>query len=969
MSASDLLSEFLTEAEEHLEAIEEDVLALERGAAGDEAVHRLFRALHTIKGGSSFLPLGPVTELSHALENIVGRVRAGSLNLDGDVAGCLLAGIDRLRLLVESPDETASIEAELRRLEAYRDDADEDDASGAPDGDSDELPASAFDLSRLDIDTIRSRKRHIFEGTLDLGAIFADGSRSAESLADDFESVGELLDDSPSLQSVAASEDADGGGLYSFLLSSVVDDPTEFAEILDLQPLRLVEHDTDLLCRIAGSGDPVQPEAHPAPFVEVEAAGEAAPPAATNDESACGTEASQRRGPSETTVRIPVGLLDRLMNLAGELVLIRNQNMQAVASRDHAQLDVVSQRLNVVTSDLQCSVMQTRLRQVGTVLGRYRRQVRDLSQKLGKEVVLDVLGSEVELDKGIIEQIVDPLTHLVRNSVDHGIETPEERRRAGKPPWGRIVLSASHRAGRVHLEIRDDGRGLDPEAIRRSAVARGLLPEAEAAALPAHDVLRLVFTAGLSTREVVTDVSGRGVGLDVVAQRIRTIGGSVEVRSKAGEGTTFVVSLPLTLAILPALVVSAGSGVYAVPQANISEVVWLRPGATERVKTIDGREVYWLRGQLLPVLRLAGLLEESIDAADPDRDSYLVVLELGAERFGLLVDKVLDTQEIVAKALPEQLQVAEVFAGTTVLGDGRIAMIIDVAAVARAGDLQPDSGATDSAPQFDSVREDRQSVLLFDIGGPERFALPVHHIRRVEEVRTDAIRRAQGQELLDRDGVLMPLVRLERVLPELEASYGDAIHVLVPRGGPPIGIAVAHLHDTLDLDARVQTIATRPGVVGTTVIDGAVALLPDIFAIAELAHPGWFARPTGGGRKALLVEDSAFYAALLTPALRNAGLEAVLATSEKDALEARAAGSFDVTIGDLEVSGLTASEFGRQCREHDTGAGRLIAFSSRSDRTAETRVLEAGFDALACKADVGRLVDSLTSEVRRREAA
>jgi len=469
-----------------------------------------------------------------------------------------------------------------------------------------------------------------------------------------------------------------------------------------------------------------------------------------------------------TGVRISLALLDRLMNLASELVLVRNQNVQATESRDWGQLAAISQRLSVVTSELETTVMQTRMRPIGSAFTKFNRMVRDLARELGKEIELEIVGSEVELDKTIVEAIGDPLTHLVRNAVDHGIQSPPERQRQGKPPAGRLSLRAFHQDGQVFVQIRDDGRGIDPAALKRLAVEKGIVHADDAASLSDREALMLVFRPGFSTASKVTALSGRGVGMDVVKAALQRLGGTVDLASAVGKGTTVTIKLPLTLAIVPTLIVAVGDHYFALPQINIDEVVWLHGTAgAQAIKRVGDHEVYWLRGKLLPVLRLAKILDL--------------------------------TGEIVVKPLHEQLKESRPVSGTTILGDGRIALILDIAALAEIGSVRftkagPEVGAAKSS------RHDDQTVLLFDVGSEERFFIPLCLVTRVEEIRPAEIQVANGREYFDFRGALIPLARIEQTIPKIAPRYpAERLYVIVPKCPRPFGILAARILDTVQV--------------------------------------------------------------------------------------------------------------------------------------------------------------------------
>jgi len=663
------------------------------------------------------------------------------------------------------------------------------------------------------------------------------------------------------------------------------------------------------------------------------------------------------------TVRISLPLLDKLMNLASELVLVRNQNVQALAARDFEQLSTTNQKLNIVTSELQAGVMQTRMRPVGMILTKFTRIVRDLAHKLGKEVDLQIVGADVELDKTIIEAIGDPLTHLIRNAVDHGIELPADRKRAGKSPVGSVCLSAFHQAGQINIQIRDDGKGMDPAVLKAAGVRKGIIRADQAETMTDREAFSLVFEPGFSTAAAVTDVSGRGVGMDVVRASFQKLGGTVDIASVVGKGTTMTIRLPLTLAIVPTLIVAVSDYRFAIPQINIDEVVWLRtiegPGG---IRNVDEREVYWLRSKMLPMLRLGNVLDIVPEANAPRRESaYIIVLKLGSERFGLLVDTLVDTEEIVVKALHDQLKDCRAFSGTTVLGDGRIAMILDIAAVAELGKLRFITAET-TVRALRRSEEEQRTVLLFDLGGPERFAVPLCLITRVEQVQPHQIQVAHEREYLDFRGMVIPLVRLEQTVPRIHGNYREGpLYVLIPKCRRTFGVLVVNVLDTVDVESQIDATTIRhPGIVGSQLVNGRLTLLVDVFSTIEHVEPDWFANEASTRPKqVLLVDDSPFVQMLISSYFRDSAVKMTPAENGQVGLSKLEAGSFDAVISDIHMPLMDGYAFARAVRGRQQFAHLpLVAVSSDESQT-RALALDAGFDEFKSKLDRQGLVETV----------
>ncbi|MFB1481557.1 chemotaxis protein CheA [Corallococcus sp. RDP092CA] len=557
----------------------------------------------------------------------------------------------------------------------------------------------------------------------------------------------------------------------------------------------------------------------------------------------------------DSKLRVDVALLDRLMNLMGELVLARNRILQCAASpTPGAELVTASQRLDVVTTQVQQVVMKTRLQPVGQVWNRFPRLVRELAHGCGKQVRLQLQGADTELDKTLVEALHDPLTHLLRNAVDHGVETPEERREAGKPPVGCLTLSASHEGGLVHLGMSDDGAGIDVQRVRQVAVQRGLLTAEQAARLSDADAQLLIFMPGFSTAERVTSLSGRGVGMDVVRTQVDRIGGTVEVHSRPGQGTTFTLKIPLTLAIIPALLVTCRGDRYALPQASLREVVFLEPEQARRdITRLQGACVLRLRGELLPLVVLAAELGVGPPTPELDAGATLVVLQAGERTFGLWVDAIHDTEEIVVKPLWKHLKGLACYAGATVLGDGRVALILDAMGLGRRvatdTEAREQRVAPEAAPEAPPA-ENRERVLLCRTGAEGRVAIPLSRVARLEELpASDVERLSGGMELARYHGQLLPLVRVASVLEarpgaagqlarDVRLALGESLSVVVTtHADTRVGLVVDAILDVAEVELALQRETRRPGVLGSMVVQSRATEFLDVEGTVRAVHP------------------------------------------------------------------------------------------------------------------------------------
>jgi len=551
-------------------------------------------------------------------------------------------------------------------------------------------------------------------------------------------------------------------------------------------------------------------------------------------------DAPTPRTASDASIRVDVDLLDALMRQVGELVLARNQITRLADGTVDVDLVRASQRLSLIASELQEGVMKTRMQPIDNVWSKMPRIVRDLAATCGRQVRLEMVGADTELDRTLLEAVKDPLTHLVRNAVDHGIESPEDRKAAGKPAVGVLTLRAYHAGGQVVVEVADDGKGVDPDRVAAKAVERGLCTAEQVAVMGVPELLQLLFLPGFSMAEVVTKVSGRGVGMDVVRTKIEAIGGTVEVDSAVGRGTTWRLRIPLTLAIMPALTVESDGEFYAIPQVSLLELVALHGQKGTSIEYVNSAAVYRLRGALLPLLALRDVLGSGQDR-EPDAPTVIAVLQAETQRFGLIVDRVLNTEEIVVKALSPRLKAIGVYAGATLLGDGRVSLILDVQAIARRG-LPGESGDVDrSSTALSAVAVAAEQVLVVGIGGGRRVAIPLDAVTRLERLHHDVIEHVGGREVVQYRGAIVPLVRLGGLLGALSDSQTqDLLVVVYTRGERSVAIVVEEILDIVDDDAGQHSGIDDSCLVGSTVLKDRVTELLDVRQVVLIADPTFF---------------------------------------------------------------------------------------------------------------------------------
>jgi two-component system chemotaxis sensor kinase CheA len=719
----------------------------------------------------------------------------------------------------------------------------------------------------------------------------------------------------------------------------------------------------------------------------------AVPAAAASDESRVSqprpsalAEGGAEAAPAETkalsvaqqSIRVPVETLESLMDLVSELVLTRNQLSQMVRGRTDTEFAAPLQRLSHITSELQEGVMKTRMQPVGNAWSKLPRIIRDLAHETGKKLDLQMEGEGTELDRQVLEMIKDPLTHMVRNAADHGIEPPEERRRLGKPEAGVIRLTARHEGGHIIIEVSDDGRGLDIERIKRKALDQGLVREAELAQMSDQQVFQFVFNAGFSTAEKVTNVSGRGVGMDVVRTNIQKIGGSIELSSVAGQGSTFVIKIPLTLAIVSALIVSVGGLRFALPQLCVLELVGVDGGSEARLETIRQTPLLRLRDRLLPLVDLRSLLKvgdaPASDASGEKRQTFVVVTQVGQLRFGIIVDEVFDTEEIVVKPVNPILRDIRYYAGNTILGDGGVVMILDPNGIAEVVGQRSTQSETDTAVSRNAA-EATSRLLVFRAGGSAQKAIPVELVARLEEINLSQVETSQGRPMIQYRGHLMPLVACD---PNFDWPTEGSRPVLVfTDTGLSMGLVVDEIVDIAEQELVVELSGQKQGFFGSAVIDGKATELLDTAHFLTQAFPDWFDAGGDRGRggrahqaRLLLVEDSPFFQRLVTPVLEAEGYEVTVVGDAGRALElCRDGAGFDAVISDIELPGMSGLELAQHLRKDRRSAGiPLLALSSH----ATDRDLEAGhsvgFTDYIAKFDRDGLMQSLARSLSEARA-
>jgi two-component system chemotaxis sensor kinase CheA len=712
---------------------------------------------------------------------------------------------------------------------------------------------------------------------------------------------------------------------------------------------------------------PIPPAPAPqaaAPVQALEPAPEPAPTAAPRE--------SEAKDPATaaSSIRVNVDVIENLMTLISELVLTRNQLLQTQRVQKDNEFKVPLQRLSHITSDLQDGVTRMRMQPIGNAWNKLPRIVRDLAVATGKKIELTMQGAETELDRQVLEMIKDPLTHMVRNSADHGIEDGVHRLAAGKPETGTIALNAYHESGHIFIRIADDGRGLDLERIRQKAITNGLATEAAIAGMSEQQILQFIFRPGFSTAEKVTSVSGRGVGMDVVRTNIERIGGTIELSSVAGRGTTFLIKIPLTLAIVSALIVEASRQRFAIPQLNVVELVGVSDRSEARIETINTSPVLRLRDRLLPLVSLRGVL--GLEPCE-NRDRFVIVAQVGAHTFGIIVDRVFDTEEIVVKPVAPILRGTRFYVGNTILGDGSVIMILDPTGLsAAAGQIEAAEGQSGQgkAGAADAQSGDQASFLLFRTGGSELKAIPLELVSRIESLEAASIENVGGRHVVQYLQHLMPLVPFDDAHQWRESGKQETL--VFSDNGRSMGLVVDEVVDIVRDRMAIELSSARPGLLGSAIIAGKAVDVVDVSHFLTQAFTDWFEitamdRPL---RQALLVDDSPFFRNLVAPLLASANWKVTTATDGVEALKLREHGhQFDVIISDIEMPNMDGLALAGAIRNDPRWSGvPLIALSSHATQDDMDAGHQAGFDQYVAKSDQAHLPENLARAVRAASA-
>lgn len=1027
-----LFQDFIEESKEHLDGIESDLLQIEEDGddINPDLVNKTFRAIHSIKGGAGFLGLESIKELTHVQENILNQIRAKEIFPSSDLMGKLLQTIDVLNKMIDDPknsnevdvtDWIALIEGALARakgeeapeaseaVETFEEDSPEE-ASPACEG-NEALTPEAIEYAKSTGSYLYRAELHPCDDLQDI---------SFKDFLDSLSLTGKIIECDPDFE--ALQKDAEAPPEKIKMLYASVVEPEIIENVLFTPQER---------CKVIPFLQAEEAAKAPSPAKKEEKKPAKAPLKSKQEALPIPEDASKvpQAPPIDSSIRVNLKTLNDLMTYAGELVIVRNQMVQTMKQEVENTMGGAVQRLDAITTDLQLAIMATRMQPIGKVFTKFNRVVRDLAHQLKKKIRLDIQGQDVELDKTIIEKIGDPLTHLVRNSVDHGIEMPGERVKAGKNEEGVIHLKAYHEAGQVIIEIVDDGKGIDPEKIKKKALESGNFQENTLNQMSQKEIQKLIFAPGFSTAEQVTDISGRGVGMDVVLTNFTNLGGVVDLDSKVGEGSKVKVNLPLTLAIMPSLLVSLEKEVYAIPQINLVELVRIQPAQIkDRIRKVGNAPVMKLRGTLLPLLHLCEVLEidektyvnplteerhserraplydrraeahlnaeeeeddhEFSEKREQKRDRRLepcsainvVVVTAGDFRYGIVVDKFLDSEEIVVKPLDDYLKDCKSYAGATIQGNGRVALILDIQGISQSKKLSShDSKKLEELDRHNTKDQDfeEQSYLIVQNASDEHFAIPLALITRIEDVESGKVHETAGRKNMQYRGGNLPIFSIEDVARVKPRTEGKKCNVLVFKMGErEVGLVVSKIVDIITCSLNIDdTTFKQPGIMGSSIIFDNTTLLVDIFEIVttcapELAEKYMFsAEETGGDVQVLVVDDSKFYRKHISDFLTEAGVQVVLAEDGIDALKKLEENSINIIFTDIEMPNMDGFGFTEKVRADERFKHLpVIAVTSLAGQENEKRGKTAGVDKYLIKLDKEEIIETLKNYLEKMKA-
>lgn len=949
MSTDDLLQEFIDEAQAQIEQMESAFVDFE-GLKNEDRINGVFRVAHSIKGTAGFFQLKKIVELAHAMENLLGKIRSKGIDLTEDVVDVLLLSNDRLKDMISNVAEsdTCDISSSLNAIERL--------LSGVPhsvkkdeinqiSGDDKEVSAHLSDLQFNPSPQINEKFYEYLKKLTKSGhKIFKISLRYDQNSRDKFGKIQELA-------------------------SSI----SEIGKIVDVS---IVDSDVHEIKEIEGiiraAIAPVIVEVIAASVLAFDLFAEAVPVPKDNvieiHKSSLSKNIVEEKEPHDEfahhktseNVRVNLKILENLMAFSGELVLARNQLLTAFNEKaDESSIAEIIKNVDSLTSKIQDEVMLTRMQPIRVLFSRFPRFIRELARGLKKEITLKIDGGNLELDKTMMEALGDPLTHIVRNCADHGIEPPDKREASGKLRNGTISLKAYQSGGFIVVEVSDDGWGLDPEIIRRNAVDKRFVTYEQLNKMSDAQVFNLIFLPGFSTAKSISNISGRGVGMDIVRENVDKLGGTIEVSSQKGIGTKIALILPRTLAIVNSLIVGVGSQRFAIPQANIAMVI-----EPQNIEHIHYAREARIGEAILPLISLPEILK--VDQTDEPKK--IVVINVMKNKIGLLVNEIFDTHETLVKPLPSFLKSCLVYSGVTIMGDGRISLILDVEGIAKTSDIR----IVDKSTANEKVSTvEHQNLMIFKCSGPEYFAVDMNMVARVETIKACGIQQIGDDKYVNINGKPIKIIYPEAFLPVKNSAYSaDKLMVIIPKlVSRPIGLIASEIVDNISGDFILDRDSIKiSGIFGTIIHQSAIVIVLDLYEMFEAADPLNYPKYSPAQKaKILIVDDSPFFRDIETKYICSAGFETAVAVNGENALKVLNGSSFDLVLCDIDMPGMDGFEFIRNIRSDPNFQDIPVVALASARYDCRQRAFRSGFDAFENKIDKERLLKAVRKLLRADE--
>ncbi len=1018
----DFIQDFIDEATVHIENTEASLLKISEKDYDPENINIIFRAVHSIKGSGGFFSLKKLVKLSHIMESVLGEIRNEKIKITQEIIDVLLLANDCLKSMVNdiNNSEDIDISKHLSSLSLLLN----TDHQILSDSENSQKSSTINEHIMDGMESVHDDIKHgykLFMIAIPFSNNSYENNTEPINLIKSFKSIGKIIASNVNIDKLVKNvidEDILKEPVHRFVISSVLEknlllivlkipshqiaelsstlDEKDINCIITNQPLE-VKKDTQKNINDQTLSSTMKNDDIMQNSVDVDS---------ENSNTQYKMNQPSQSVVVEDSIRVHVSLLNNLLNLASEMVLGRNQLLQIVDKNKNSipGIEAILQNIDRITTELQEKVMQTRMQPISNIFNKFPRMIRDLAKKLGKEMDLKMQGSEVELDKSIIEALGDPLTHLIRNSIDHGIELPHKREALGKRKIGLITLKAYHEGGYVNIDVLDDGGGIDLENVRKKALDKNLVTHADLQNMSDQDVMKLLFNPGFSTADVITDISGRGVGMDVVKTNIEKLGGTIEMYSTLGAGTTIRLILPLTLAIIPSLIVDVGGQHFALPQINLQEIVRIKEGdENRRIEYLKDAEVLRLRGRLLPILHLADILDikpqsdlglnvsVKTDSNEKTRNqktrnqknekiTRILVIKIGIKRFGIAVDSIHGSEEILVKPLPIYIKECKCYSGVTIMGDGKTAIILDPEGISQKANLKfIDTEYEKAIKEIDTLSEnikENQDLLLFKCSGDETFAIDLSLVSRVEELEASQIERIGSKEYIQFRNDALRIIRPEELLPITRGDVQkDKYFVIIPKlADKRFGVLTHQIKDAIQIKIQPsQSSIKAVGILGSTIINDQIVLLINLYELFELAEPETIKIidvPKESNKKEhiLLVEDTPFFQELGRSYLEAAGYKVLIAQNGKEALDMLNDYEFDAIISDIQMPIMDGFEMIKKIREdknHDNIP--VIAVTSLIDNNKFYKIgIEAGFDSCESKIDRDKLLDKLQMVIKKR---